>query len=91
MSTDGGGVAQAAIKGVLGSLGGGGMPGMGLSVGTSSGATSGDAGQSGSGTGEDFAVNFGHGVSQGGGVSSWVWIAALAAGALFVLKTKGKG
>lgn len=85
-------VAGGAVKKIMGALGLGGGGGAGLGIGASSsstsGATSGNAAQSGSGTGEDFGVNFGHGVTQGGGASSWIYAAALAAGALFVLRMK---
>ena len=49
-------------------------------------AKSGDASQGLSSSGGDFNVNYGSGVTQGGGMPSWVWMAAVGIAGLLVWK-----
>jgi hypothetical protein len=53
---------------------------------SSSAARSGDAVQYGSSIGAPFNVNFGNGVTQGGGVPGWVWVAGLVVAGLWLWK-----
>lgn len=93
------GVAQQVLSGGLSAGISSLMKGMGMGalgipgLSSSSSATSGDAYQGGSSTGDGFTVNYGNGVSQTGSASapaglSWVWIGAAALGALLLWKHK---
>lgn len=95
-SDGGGGIAQRAAGALLGAmgLGGGAAPGIGIGVGSTTTSGSGDAMQGGSGTGDDFAVNFGRGVTQGGsvlgggGLGAWVLPAAIVLAAFMLFGGK---
>lgn len=69
----------------LGSIFGGIAGGMGMSSSSSSGATSGDAAQGGSLLAGDMSVNFGDGVTQGGGLP-WGKAALVVVGVAFIVK-----
>jgi hypothetical protein len=65
------------------------MPPLNLNLSAPSTATAGSDGyQAGSSIGSPFYVNFGNGVTQGGGMPAWVWLAGAVAVGLWLLKRR---